>query len=419
MDAVRVGPSVNEHTTPRALVSRAALIAWALYLLAVVAQVAAWSLAAANGEPHPPFGLVGESALISLFAVGPVVASRRPRNPIGWIFTVASLLIALGGAGNFLQEYAIYAVVTAPGSVPAGQAASALQSPLRVLGFFPLVTFLPLLFPTGRLPSRAWRWVAVTAALAIAAVAFVPALRSGELPGRPPGVPNPIGVDALGPIIDAAKGPISVLLVSAIAACIVSVFVRFRGASGIERLQLRWFAYGASFIPAIGGLIPAVIWLDVPGKQQIVTVLYPSILIPVMVAIAIAILRYRLYDIDVVIHRTLVYGAVSVVLITTYAAAVLLFQALLHPFTAGSDLAVAGSTLVVVALFQPLRRRIQNGVDRRFYRSRFDASRTLDAFGVRMRDQVDIDSVRGEVLDVMNATLRPAHASVWLRERAR
>ncbi len=399
------------------VVSRAALVAWALYVLAVGAQVAGWTLAAANGEPHPPLGLLGEGAAFGLFAVGPVIASRQPRNPIGWIFTGSSALIALGGAGNFLQEYAVYALVMAPASLPAGEAASVVRPALSALGFFPLVTFLLLLFPTGRLPSRQWRWVALAAAIAIAAVAFVPVLRPGELPGRPRGVLNPIGVDALGPIIEAAKGPVTVLLISVVLACVVSVFARFRGASGIERVQLRWFAYGASFIPIIGGLIPAVTWLDLPGKQQIVTVLYPAILIPVVVSIAIAMLRFRLYDIDVLINRTLVYGATVATLGALYVSAIVGLQGLLRQVTQGSELAVALSTLGAVALFDPVRSRVQRGVDRRFYRSGYDAARTLDSLALRLRDQVDVDALRGELLSAVRDTMQPAHASLWLRER--
>ncbi len=137
------------------------------------------------------------------------------------------------------------------------------------------------------------------------------------------------------------------------------------------------------------------------------------------VAIGIAVMRYRLYDIDVLIRRTVVYGAVSAALVATYLGAAVLFQAVLRPFTSGSELAVAGSTLLVVALFQPFRSRIQGAVDRRFYRSRYDAARTLDAFGARLRNEVDLDSVRADLLGVVHDTVRPAHASVWLRERAR
>jgi hypothetical protein len=188
----------------------------------------------------------------------------------------------------------------------------------------------------------------------------------------------------------------------------------------VERQQLKWFLFGVSLMVIF--LITATLAeitvgyqaaRDLSGIGAAVALAAPA------VTATIGILRYRLFDIDVLINRTLVYGAVSAVLVATYAAVVVLLQALLRPFTAGSDLAVAASTLVVVALFQPIRRRVQDAVDRRFYRSRYDAARTLDAFTARLRDEVELDALRADLLGVVGDTLRPRHASVWLREVTR
>ncbi len=268
---------------------------------------------------------------------------------------------------------------------------------------------------------------AMNAVVAIAVIcsAFVPAPISVVRPpadnsgqGDVATIPNPLGVGgppgdllvAIKPFTDGAVLPFVLLALAA-------AVVRFAHSSGTERLQLKWFAYGASF-----SLVLFVLAL-VLGLSGIDAGLVPSAaglslaLIPV--GAGIAILRYRLYDIDLLINRTLVYGATSAGLLATYVLSVLALSTLLRPLTGSSELAVAGSTLAVVALFGPLRRRIQDAVDRRFSRSRYDAERTLDAFSVRLRDEVDLEAVRADLLGAVRDTVRPAHASVWLRERER
>jgi hypothetical protein len=200
--------------------------------------------------------------------------------------------------------------------------------------------------------------------------------------------------------------------------CFAGLYSRFRRSQGVERQQIKWFLFGVSLMVTF--LVTATLAevtlgyqaaRDLSGIGAAIALAAPA------VTAGVGILRYRLFDIDVLINRTLVYGATISSIGAGFVAAALILQTILRPITGGSDVAIAGSTLLTVAAFQPLRRRIQAGIDRRFYRSRYDASRTLDAFTSRMRDQVDIDAVRGEMLDVIGATVRPAHASVWLRER--
>jgi hypothetical protein len=189
-----------------------------------------------------------------------------------------------------------------------------------------------------------------------------------------------------------------------------SLVLRFRRSTGIAREQIKWLAYSA--VPLVAAGFVSAIVPDKPGQ-----VLFAFLLLSVPVAVGIAVLRYRLYDIDLLINRTLVYVTLSATLIAVYVAGVILFQAALRLFTSGSELSVAASTLATLALFQPLRHRIQDAVNRRFFRSRYDATRTLDAFSLRLRDEVDLDAVRAGLIDAVQRTVQPAHASVWLRAR--
>jgi len=394
-------------------VSVAAVVAWGLWV-AWAALCAAFLLSGLADDPAR--AILGVLATLALMTVGAVVASRRPRNPIGWMFCVAGLGFLAGGSSGV---YATRALVVAPGSLPAGVAvawlATWLQYPVVMLS-----VYLLLLFPTGALPSRRWRVVAWLHAVTMVTATLSEALRPGPLTAGPTAallpVVNPLGIAAF------ADGFAVVGMIwppAFLAALVVSagaLALRFRSARGGERQQMKWFVYagvGSILAVLLSNLTAPVLPEALRGAFRTTTFVTAMAAFPISVGIAL--LRYRLYDIDVLIRRTLVYGALSATLVAAYAAAVVLLQAALRPLIGGSELAVAGSTLAVVALVQPLRRRIQDLVDRRFYRSRYDAARTLDTFTTRMRDQVDIDAVRGEVLDVVSTTLRPAHASVWLR----
>ena len=225
-----------------------------------------------------------------------------------------------------------------------------------------------------------------------------------------PFVPNPVSPFREGAFsFGAVQLPANAMLLTAQVASVVALVLRFRRSSGIERLQMKWFVY-ASALTAVCLLLVPVLQTQKPFQIFIVLSLNA-----IPIAAGIAILRYRLYDIDLLINRTLVYGATSAALAATFFAGILGLQALLRPITGGSQLAIAFSTLVCFALFQPIRRRAQDEVDRRFYRARYDAARAIDAFSVRLRADVDLDSVRADLIAVVRETIHPAHASVWLR----
>jgi hypothetical protein len=384
-----------------------ARLAWSLLALTVALVGFTVVLEALNHR------LAGEDAAsgygvavmaITFTGVGALVARRRPGNAIGWIFCAVGVLQAVNlcGAG-----YAQYAAVTRPGSLPAAELIAWVKEWCWIPSIALLTTFLLLLFPDGHLPSRRWRWVAWTTAAAIAltvalvAVSLWPTraeiavgVESGEVDV---GLAFALGVSAA----------FAAIVFGAIAS-VVSVVLRFRRSTGAERQQLKWFAYAGAFMVAsvASGFIPG------GGAPE---ALFDLGVLAIPVATGMAILRYRLYDIDVVINRTLVYGALTATLAGCYLATVLLLQLALSP---GSDLAVAGSTLAVAALFRPARGRIQAAVDRRFYRGKYDAQRTLDAFSAHVRDEIELDSLSAELCGVVRETMQPAHVSLWLRDPA-
>ncbi len=342
---------------------------------------------------------------IGFTAVGTVVALRRPANAIGWLLLSAGFMAALSALA---LEYGIYAIVGRATALPGGVFGAWLGSWIWVLYVAGVVPFVLLLFPNGRMLSTRWRpvgWAAILSVLVTTAfMSFKPGPLQGAAYSENPFTPLPLSlVDTLGAI-----GVGSIIPV--IGSASWSLVLRFRRSIGIEREQIKWLAFSA--MPLGGAGFASAVLPDKPGQ-----VLFVFLLLSVPVGAGIAILRYRLYDIDLLINRTLVYGATSVGLLATYVLLVLALSTLLRPLTGSSDLAVAGSTLAVVALFGPLRRRIQGAVDRRFYRSKYDAARTLDAFSVRLRDEVDLDAVRADLLEVVRDTVRPAHASVWLRDQ--
>jgi hypothetical protein len=271
------------------------------------------------------------------------------------------------------------------------------------------LALLLMVFPTGRLPSRRWRPVAWAAG----AVFVLAALSSPLLPGSPAdGLrPNPIAIPALEGVLRLAYATANAVLFGVILAALVSLVVRFRRATGVERQQLKWFAYGTALLLLlpVAGAVGARLG-DTAGE-----LLVAAIVSALPVAIGIAVLRYRLYDIDRLVNRTVVYGLLTVLLAGVYAGLVFALSQLLNPADQQSALAVAASTLVVAALFQPARRRIQGLVDRRFNRRRYDAARTVAAFSTRLRDQIELDTLSTELLAVVDQTVQPVQLSLWLR----
>ncbi|HEV3376047.1 MAG TPA: hypothetical protein VG126_02080 [Thermoleophilaceae bacterium] len=365
----------------------ASRVAWSLWALTVLGLSVSLALPSAEAD-EDVWSLVASFVFALSFAtIGALVASRRRENPIGWIMCGAGLAYAIGGVS-----------VTYVESTLAGGDDDLLETVadwvsgwVWLLGIGPAATFLLLLFPTGRLPSPRWRPVAWTAAGALGLM--VAGIASG---------------------VDVAAGLGSFLLLLAALGCVASLVFRFRRARGVERRQLKWLTYAAAMA---GAVLLAIIVAESTGgtSDELSNTLVSVSIAALPVAMGIAILRHGLFDIDVVINRTLVYGALTATLAGAYVGLVLLLQLALSPLTEESDLAIAGSTLAVAALVRPLRSRIQALVDRRFYRRRYDAARTLEGFGARLRDEVELDSLVGELHGVVADTMQPAHVSLWLR----
>jgi hypothetical protein len=341
--------------------------------------------------------------------VGAMVAARRPRLPIGWLLVGIGLLMALGLAAG---QYAVVAVLDAPGSLPFGPAAAWLSAWPFAAGFL-LLPFLFLLFPTGRLPGPRWRPLAWAGAAVYATNVFGVAFQPGPINPEELGpLENPLAIPALGGPGDLPARIVIPLMLLVVLASVASLLVRLRRSVGVERQQLKWFAYAAglfglaTFVNVVASLLGA-------DQAGLFVTTVPVVALPV--AIGVAVLRHNLFDIDRVINRTLVYGLLSALLGALYLAVVFLLGRLLVPVTGDAALAVAGSTLAVAALFQPARRRVQNLVDRRFDRRRYDAARTVAAFSTRLRDQIELDALSGELLAVVDATVQPTSASLWLR----
>ena len=366
-----------------------------------------------GGAPiDPGANLVGGFVLgIAYPLIGGLLAARRPGNAIGWIF----LAIGLSQATNaFTAQYSIFGLVIQPGSVPYAAEASWLGLWTWAPGFILLLTFSILLFPDGRLPSPRWRLVAAMAVTSlvlvmvpIAIVAWpargLEAVHALAGTGFGPGTEWAVVLQSIGLAIGLAAG----------LASMASLVLRFRRSSAENRQKLKLLTLAATVLIAFLVISPYYSLGPVPDA---IAALLISPLVPL--ATAIAILRYRLYDIDRIISRTVSYGAVTGILAVVFVGTILVSQTILASFFRGSAVAVAASTLVVAALFQPLRRRVQSVVDRRFNRSRYDAERTVAAFGERLRDQVDLASLSGEIAGVVDSTLHPSQIGVWLREPA-
>jgi hypothetical protein len=357
-------------------------------------------------------------AMVTYPAAGWLIAARRPENPIGWLLLAIGLCWGAGATSSY-ADYTLKLHHDLPGGALVAVVGSAFWMPaIGMTG-----TFLLLLFPDGHLPGRRWRYVAHAAAVTMVAGLFDLMFRPGLLTDDGyPGVRNPVGIDALGPVLAVGWVAIIALVVTMVVSA-ASLVVRYRRSRGPERQQVKWLAGAAAGVALVYAVVVPLGALVDPSSQhppawlsaaQSVSLLSFG-LIPV--AIVFAVLRYRLYEIDVIIRRTLVYTALVAVLAALYLGGVTMIGGVLRTATGGSGaIGVTVSTLAVAAAFQPLRRRIQRAVDHRFYRGRYDAARTLESFSGRLREHVEIDAVSSEVLDVVRQTLQPAHVSLWLRE---
>jgi len=351
-------------------------------------------------------------AFTAFMIVGAVVVAHRPGNAVGWIFSAIGLL---AGSGLFAWQYAEYAYITRGGSLPGAMVAAWYNSWFWFPLFSLVSVFTLLLFPTGRLLSPRWRPVAFLAAATTVAIVVLNALAPTIGLGEQITVRNPIGVAAIPD--PPADSPVAAVLIGLLVVCtgagVLSLVLRFRRSQGVERQQLKWFTYASALmflVLALGQLFGEA------AVGDVVDVLLGIGFILVPVAAGIAILRYRLYDIDRLINRTLVYGLLTALLGVVYAGAVLVLGQLFGGVTGDPpSWAVAGSTLTVAALFQPARRRIQQAVDRRFNRGKYHAATTIEAYSVRLRDQLDLDTLSAELLAVVDQTMEPAQMSLWLR----
>jgi hypothetical protein len=387
-------------------------VAWSMLAIFVVSLVVGLVLAIANRTFQQDAGnqfllVVGLSVFM---VVGALVVAHRPGNAIGWIFSAIALLAV---TGQLAGQFAIHAYATRRGSLPGAILAAWYGSWPWWLVLALALVFTPLLFPTGRLLSPRWRPVAWLAGAATAVATLLTSFQPTLGTFGDQVVMNPIGVTAVGDLVNSAVGLalLGLLVLSAVLA-LASLVIRFRRSRGEERQQLKWFTYACALLPlaALGDFLPGPVG----------DLLFAALVLLLPVATGIAILRHRLYDIDRLINRTLVYGLLTALLGGVYAGAVLVLGQVFGGV--GGDLpswAVAGATLAVAALFQPARRRIQAVVDRRFNRRKYDAARTVEVFSRRLREEVDLDTLSAELLAVVDETVQPAKASLWLQPPTR
>lgn len=383
--------------------------AWSLWIAFVLTLATAiyFGFNPPQGRPIKIVDAIWAASFIGFPTAGALVVSRMPRRPLGWILLVAPLLLMIG--------------VTLSDAARQFQGSSAspvwlwLASVCFGGGLAPLLT-VPLYLPDGQLPSARWRWVGKAVwSLAVLAL-LTSAFRPGPLESTSSGEQNPFGIEPLRGFFDATEAALGPAFLLTIAVGVLSLVLRFRTARGIERQQMKWLVLGgAVLLGAFGSIALYEAFVSDLGDVAVTLVIVVAIL-SLPTSIAIAVLKTRLYEIDVVINRALVYTALTGILALAYLGLVVVLQDVLAPITQDSDVAVAGSTLAVAALFRPLRSKVQAFIDQRFYRRKYDAAQTLGEFSSRLRDQVDLDSLNRELVGVVARTMQPAHASVWLRQ---
>jgi hypothetical protein len=388
---------------------RSGVLAWALWVLVVLGLAAGFWLEVLlrrAGRSDPLDTAVAPTvATVSAATVGAVLAARRPRHPVGWLLLACGLLLSAAGVAG---GYAPYGLQVRPGALPAA-AWVAMYYPATALLALALLGLVLLLTPTGSPPSPGWRWWVwlMAGALAVLVLAMPLAPRPPEERYRT--VDNPFDLRPFGGALLLANRALLAVTVLGVLVGAGSLVVRFRRARGVERQQLRWVVLAAALTGV--GMVASVV-LVAAGNESLVGWVSGVCVVMLPLAVGAAVLRYRLFDLDRIISRTLAYGLLTLLLGLGYAAVVLGLGRLLPQ---GSSLVVAAATLAVAAVFQPARRRIQTIVDRRFNRRRHDAARTIAAFNDRLRDEVDLEALTGELLAVVEQTMQPTQASLWLR----
>ena len=402
---------LGSRMSPRA----AGRLAWSMWAISSTLTALSLLLLVLN-LAHPDVDIFDywvESVLISVSCstVGALIASRRPENPTGWIFCALGLA---AGIRHFCAEYAIYALLAEPGSLPFGGVLAWITSWIRV-PYFSLFVFLALLFPNGRLPSSRWRWVAWFTAFVVVVGTISVAFSRSATRGLGP-IVNPFGIEGVAGVVTLTE-----LLVFALGIVAgASLFVRLRHAtSWVERQQIKWFAYAIT-VTASGAILTYSVGeaAGVGWLRRVGFVFVMVGLVGISTSVGIAISRYRLYEIDHIINRTLVYGSLTALLGVVYFGGVATSEVVFSALTGQEQqpqLAIVASTLVIAALFNPLRRRIQGFIDRRFYRRRYDARRTLEALSVQLRHETDLAALSDDLVEVVRETMQPAHVSLWLR----
>ena len=394
------------------------MLAWSMWAVGIITAAGGLALLAASFGIDLPesWGFRGFTAVFAVIfgTLGALIVAAR-RSLIGWLLLVSGLL---SGIQCFGEEYAIYGLVAHPGSLPGAVYLGWMNSWIWVSTVAVVGIFVPLLFPDGRFLSSRWRAVGIATAAVGAFLVAELSVTDGPL-NNAPFADNPFGVPGFRGLDVATGTPYWPFLmgygglVGCALAAIASVVVRFRRARGIERQQMKFLALGGGFLVLGFG---AGAGLQAQGKVGQIFFIAALQIVPISVAIAV--LRYRLYDIDVLINRAIVYVLTSAAVAITFFAGIVVLQSVLRPITGGSEVAVAVSTLLCFALFQPIGRRVQSAIDRRFYRSKYDAGLTLDAFAQRLAGEVDLDAVGTELAAAVGITLRPAHVSLWLRNAA-
>jgi len=361
-----------------------------------------------DSEADPVSAVFTLATVLTFSVVGAIIASRQPRNAIGWIFCSIGLVVSLNGLTGGYTEYQLAGGGAAPGSLT--ETAAWFSSWSWTFWVYVPTSFLLLLFPDGRLPSPRWRPVAWCAGIGIIGFVAGYALQPGPLEDYPQ-IANPYGVDS--PVVIMVGTVAAILAAASMLASAVSLIVRMRRAGRVERQQIKWLAYGGAVVVGavfVGGAIS--VW-----KVNVGISIIGFGLLGLPVFTGIAMVKHRLYDIDVVINRTLVYGSLTVMLAAVYFAGVVGTQYVFRAVTGQErlpQLAVVVSTLAIAALFDPLRRRIQAFIDRRFYRSKYDAAKTLEAFSSKLRDETDLGTISDDLISVVRETMQPEHASLWL-----
>lgn len=390
---------------------RAYWLAWSSCALALTLIVCGFVLSFLSR------GVAGESSSfpfvgVASAVVGGLVASRRPGNPVGWLFlggAVAGSIRVTAGV------YAVYGIAAEPGTLPLAWTMAWVSTSLETVGPMMIFVFLPLYFPDGRLISPRWRLV-VWFSLGVTVVGtLLIAISPGEAVYGS-GIENPLGMESLQSALAVTNSVFFALYMGLIFVAAASLVIRYRRSSVAERLQLKWFAFFAVLIPVWF----LTNWPVESFSPALFAVLDSLVVAGLPVAVGIAVLRYRLYDIDRIINRALVYGVLTTALVLTYLGSVVLLQGVFRAITdSESQLAIVASTLAIAALFVPMRRRIQSAVDRRFYRTKYDAAKTLEAFSARLRDEVELRSLAGSLTKAVETTLQPEHVSLWLPERGK